>query len=168
VHYSPFLDQFGKGDSANVHGRNVWTGGLANPINPLGNSIDPNGQTRGSWGSSNANNGGRTWNRFQSESTANLSVYALSAVLTVGPGVPDVPFAISIITAVAPETGFDLTWPSKEGRAYRLRSSATLETVSSTWEVVAEDIPSAGDTTTVNVTPAEVKLFYVVEEYLAP
>jgi|GEM_PF-1406246 len=168
VHYSPFLDQFGKGDSANVHGRNVWTGGLANPINPLGNSIDPNGQTRGSWGSSNANNGGRTWNRFQSESTANLSVYALSAVLTVGPGVPDLPFAISIITAVAPETGFDLTWPSKEGRAYRLRSSATLETVSSTWEVVAEDILSAGDTTTVNVTPAEVKLFYVVEEYLAP
>lgn len=168
VHYSPFLDQFGKGDSADVHGRNVWTGGLANPINPLGNSIDPNGQTRGSWGSSNANNGGRTWNRFQSETTATLSVYALSEVLTVGPGTPDVPFVINITKAVAPGTGFDLAWPSKEGRAYRVRSSATLETDPSTWDIVVEDIPSAGATTTVNVTPAEVKLFYVVEEYLAP
>ncbi len=83
VNYSPFLNQFGLGDTATVHGTDTWTGGLANPVNPLGNSIDPDTQTRGSWGSSNANTGGRVWNRFQSGTTATLSVYAISPLLTV-------------------------------------------------------------------------------------
>lgn len=83
VNYSPFLNQFGGGDSANIHGANVWTGGWGSPQNPLGDSVDPNGQTRGSWGSSNANNAGRVWNRFQGGTDSSLSVYALSPVLTV-------------------------------------------------------------------------------------
>lgn len=89
VNYSPFLDQFGLGDSANIHGASVWTGGWRGPSNPLGNSIDPNAQTRGSWGSSNANNAGRTWNRFQSGTTSTLSVYALSPELVVGEAIPE-------------------------------------------------------------------------------
>lgn len=89
VNYSPFLDQFGLGDSATVHGATVWTGGWRNPVNPLGNSTDPNGQTRGSNGSSNANNAGRTWNRFQAPTTTPLSVYALSPELTVTEVIPE-------------------------------------------------------------------------------
>lgn len=171
VNYSPFLNQFGLGDSANVHGRDVWTGGLRNPVNPLGNSVDASDsqqRTRASWGSTNANNGGRTWNRFQSNTTANLAVYALSEVLTVGTGTPSVPFVLSITVAVEPSTGFNLEWPSKDGKLYRVRSSATLDTAPLTWEIVSEDIASAGETTTLNVTPGQAKLFYVVEEYNAP
>lgn len=171
VHYSPFLNQFGLGDSADVHGSNVWTGGLRNPVNPLGNSIDASDdqqRTRASWGSSNANNGSRTWNRFQSNTTSTLAVYALSEVLTIGTGIPSAPFVLSITVAAEPGTGFDLEWPSKDGKLYRIRSSATLETAPSTWQVVSEDIASAGETTSLNVTPGEAKLFYVVEEYNAP
>ncbi|NNM29879.1 MAG: hypothetical protein HKO57_10170, partial [Akkermansiaceae bacterium] len=83
VHYSPFLDQFAGGDSGDVHGASVWTGGFGSAVNPLGNSVDPNAQVRGSWGSSNANNAGRVWNRFQSGTTSQLSVYAISPVLTI-------------------------------------------------------------------------------------
>ena len=84
VHYSPFLDQFGLGDTANIHGASNWTGGWGNPVNPLGDNVDP-GRTdkRASYGSSNANNGGRTWNRFQTNVTSNLNVYAISEELTV-------------------------------------------------------------------------------------
>lgn len=89
VNYAPFLDQFGLGDSANIHGASVWTGGWRGPVNPLGNSVDPNGQTRGSWGSSNANNAGRTWNRFQDGTTSSLSVYALSPELVVADVIPE-------------------------------------------------------------------------------
>ena len=67
VNYSPFLDQYGLGDSANIHGKNVWTGGFGSAVNPLGNSPDPDARVRASYGSSNANTGGRTWNRFQGD-----------------------------------------------------------------------------------------------------
>jgi hypothetical protein len=55
VHYSPFLDQFGLGDTADVHGLDVWTGGLASAINPLGDTPD---DVLANWGSSNANTPG--------------------------------------------------------------------------------------------------------------
>lgn len=171
VNYSPFLDQFGLGDSATVHGENVWTGGLSRAVNPLGNSVDANDaqqRTRASWGSSNANNGGRTWNRFQSNTTASLAVYALSEVLTIGTGTPVAPLVLTISQVADPGTGFDLSWPSRDGRLYRIRSSATLDSAPITWDVVQEDIPSDGETTSLTLTPGETKLFYVVEEYTAP
>ena len=82
VFYSPFLDQFGLGDSATVHGATVWTGGFGSSVNPLGDTMD---EVRASNGSSNANNSGRVWNRFQADNVASLSVYAISAPLTVVP-----------------------------------------------------------------------------------
>lgn len=171
VNYSPFLDQYGLGDSADVHGVNAWTGGFRNAVNPLGNSVDAGDaqqRVRASWGSSNANNGGRTWNRFQSGTESSLHVYALSEILTVGTGSPVFPLVLSITPAVAPDTGFGLEWPSKEGKLYRIRSSESLDTTPNTWAVVSEDIASAGETTSLEVTPEVGKLFYVVEEYDAP
>ena len=171
VNYSPFLDQFGLGDTATVHGRDVWTGGLSRAVNPLGNSVDANDaqqRTRASWGSSNANNGGRTWNRFQSNTTARLAVYALSEVLTIGTGTPVAPLVLTISQVADPGTGFDLSWPSRDGRLYRIRSSATLDSAPITWDVVQADIPSDGETTSLTLTPGETRLFYVVEEYTAP
>ncbi|MFN3166871.1 MAG: PEP-CTERM sorting domain-containing protein [Phycisphaeraceae bacterium] len=90
-HYSPFLDQFGAGDSGAVHGATVWTGGFGGPVNPLGNSVDPDTQTRASHGSSNANRTGRVWNRFNSGTGSNYSVYAISELLTVMDGGPALP-----------------------------------------------------------------------------
>lgn len=97
VNYSPYLNQFGLGDTANIHGATVWTGGFASPVNPLGNSIDPDTQTRGSNGSSNANTAGRVWNRFQAGTTTSLSVYAISPVLTVRNAIPE-PSAIVLLS----------------------------------------------------------------------
>ncbi|NNM28356.1 MAG: hypothetical protein HKO57_02460 [Akkermansiaceae bacterium] len=107
VHYSPFLDQFGGGDSGNVHGANVWTGSNTNgtPVNPLGDTTD---EVRANWGSSNANNTSRVWNRFQSDNTASLSVYALSDPLTVMSGGGD----YAAWAALYP--GADLTDPNAD------------------------------------------------------
>ncbi len=80
VNFSPFLDQFGLGDSANIHGSDAWTGGFGAQVNPAGDTTD---EVRTSIGSSNANNAGRTWNRFQRNNTDSNSVYALSPLLTV-------------------------------------------------------------------------------------
>ena len=129
---------------------------------------DAQQRTRASWGSSNANNGGRTWNRFQSNTTARLAVYALSEVLTIGTGTPVAPLVLTISQVADPGTGFDLSWPSRDGRLYRIRSSATLDSAPITWDVVQEDIPSDGETTSLTLTPSETRLFYVVEEYTAP
>ncbi len=126
VNFSPFLDQFGLGDSANIHGKNVWTGGFGAAVNPLGNSPDPDAQVRASWGSSNANNGGRTWNRFQSATTATQSVYAISELLTVGTGSPGLPFAITDIE-YSPETNeVTLTWPKTGASSYIVKVSTDL------------------------------------------
>ncbi|MBW8016702.1 MAG: hypothetical protein FVQ82_10980 [Planctomycetes bacterium] len=95
IYYSPFLDQYAGGDSGSNHGADVWTGGFGSAVNPLGNSVDPDSQIRGSHGSSNANNTGRVWNRFQSGTTSELNVYVISEPLTVqdanvDPNLPDV------------------------------------------------------------------------------
>jgi hypothetical protein len=86
VHYSPFLDQFGSGDSGVVHGADVWTGGFGAQVNPAGDTTD---EVRTSIGSSNANNAGRTWNRFQRNNVDSKSVYAISPLLTVTDAVPE-------------------------------------------------------------------------------
>jgi hypothetical protein len=82
VHYSPYLDQFGLGDSANVHGVEVWTGSQANGSALAGQEVghDPNTN----WGSSNANSPGRVWNRGNANGGPR-SFYAISPLLTVVP-----------------------------------------------------------------------------------
>ncbi|MBC8148949.1 MAG: PEP-CTERM sorting domain-containing protein [Verrucomicrobiaceae bacterium] len=86
VHYSPFLDQFASGDTGVVHGADVWTGGFGAQVNPAGDTTD---EVRTSIGSSNANNAGRTWNRFQRNNVDSNSVYAISPLLTVTDAVPE-------------------------------------------------------------------------------
>ena len=90
VYYSPFLDQYGLGDSATVHGVNVWTGtdpsGTTHPTQPAGSTDGiPEGATGTTqWGSSNANNAGRVWRRGNTDNTTgNLHLYAISEPLTV-------------------------------------------------------------------------------------
>jgi hypothetical protein len=82
VHYSPFLDQFGAGDTGSQHGADVMTGGFFNShVNAVGAAAD---DTSYSWGSSNANNPGRVYNRFTEGNLANArAVYAISDLLTV-------------------------------------------------------------------------------------
>ncbi len=87
VNYSPFLDQYGLGDTANIHGETVWTGG--NPgghVNALGDTIDSLDSGNGS---SNANTSGRVWTRFTAGNTSALSVYSLSGLLTVTEAIPE-------------------------------------------------------------------------------
>lgn len=87
VFYSPFLDQFGLGDTANVHGRDVMTGGFLNShVNAVGDiTLDGSENTTFARGSSNANSGGRVWNRFTDATTTERSVYVMSPLLTVIP-----------------------------------------------------------------------------------
>ena len=91
VHYSPFLNQFGLGDSANIHGFDVWTGGTSTVhVNALGN-IDgtlPADQTS-SLGSSNANRSDRVYNRSTFTNASTAPVYAISGELTITDVVPE-------------------------------------------------------------------------------
>ncbi|NNM30642.1 MAG: hypothetical protein HKO57_14065, partial [Akkermansiaceae bacterium] len=174
VHYSPFLDQFGGGDTGNVHGANVWTGGFGSAVNPLGNSVDPDSQVRASWGSSNANNTGRVWNRFQSGVTSQLSVYAISDVLTVSSALPD-PLVLNIS-----ESGgtLEFEWNSLPGMQYDLLSSTDPEAENdpSLWApyndgtMTYEDIPASGTSTTLTGVQkvGPVRFFTLTEEVIPP
>ena len=85
VHYSPFLNQFGLGDSANIHGVEIRTGSNADGTSrtPLGTTTD---NTIGNVGASNANDPGRVFARFDGrELSLNYSFYALSEELMVIP-----------------------------------------------------------------------------------
>jgi hypothetical protein len=86
VYYSPFLDQYGLGDSANVHGVEVWTGSQSNGSALAGQEVghDPNTN----WGSSNANSTARIWNRGNANSGPR-SFYAISPLLTVTEAIPE-------------------------------------------------------------------------------
>ena len=82
VHYSPFLNQYGLGDTANVHGVDIWTGCSreGNLVDALGLISDKTSSTRGS---SNANNTSRIWQRFTDAKTSNRSLYTISEPLTI-------------------------------------------------------------------------------------
>jgi hypothetical protein len=80
VHYSPYIDQFGLGDSATVHGVEVWTGSNSNGTALSGQEVGHVPNTN--WGSSNANNTTRVWNRGNANSGPR-SFYAISIPLTV-------------------------------------------------------------------------------------
>lgn len=80
-HYSPFLNQYGLGDTGVTHGVDVITGGFNTHVNAVGPTTSDNSY---SYGSSNANNTGRVWNRFTETNLNNArSVYVLSPILTV-------------------------------------------------------------------------------------
>jgi hypothetical protein len=80
--------------------------------------------------------------------------------------VPDAAFPFTI-TRNPPN--LDFTWTSQPGMLYRLRSSADLSTAFSTWNLVAEDLPPTPPTGTYSIAqPADPRLFFRMEEYLAP
>ena len=70
------------------------------------------------------------------------------------------------LTITPADAGFDLTWPSQNGMLYNVRSSPDLVGDVSTWTLIQGDIEPTPDSNTFLVTPAETKLFYVVEEFL--
>jgi hypothetical protein len=85
VHYSPFLDQYGNQTVTpdDVHGMDCMTGSNSNGTSrsPMGNTTD---NTQANWGSSNANNPGRIYVRWDSgDLTGTWSFYAISEPLTV-------------------------------------------------------------------------------------
>ncbi|QTN32615.1 PEP-CTERM sorting domain-containing protein [Akkermansiaceae bacterium] len=86
VYYSPFLDQNGGGDTGINHGVDAWTGGFNGHVNALGDTID---NTTSSYGSTNANNPGRVYNRFTGNNTDSRKVYVLSPLLTVTDAIPE-------------------------------------------------------------------------------
>lgn len=95
VYYSPFLDQYGLGDTADVHGETVWTGFTSGGNAVAGQEVGSVSGVGGSvgntnWGSSNANNTTRVFNRGnQSNTTNSNSFYALSPLLTIVEAVPE-------------------------------------------------------------------------------
>ena len=96
VHYSPFLDQFGLGDTATIHGPTMWTGtrpgGLTHSTQPVGSTIgDPVGSTGTTQtGNTNANNTGRIWERGNANNvTSSFGFYALSDPLTITDSIPE-------------------------------------------------------------------------------
>jgi hypothetical protein len=170
VNFSPFLDQLGLGDTANIHGPDVWTGGFGSSVNPAGDTTD---ELRTSHGNTNANNSGRTWNRFQRNNTDSKSVYALSGLLTVGTGSPAPPFAITDIVYSAESNEVTLTWPKTRAASYIVKVSTDMID----WEMdIDDDITEAedenpADETQITVTLALTggnqdlnKLFFRVEE----
>ena len=76
------------------------------------------------------------------------------------------PVSESPLTITPTESGYDLTWASRSGVSYNVRSSPDLSGEISTWTLVQGDIEATQDFNTFPVTPTESKLFYVVEEYL--
>ena len=83
VHYSPFLDQHGLGDTATVHGPDTWTG--TNPGGSTHPSQYVGALTNTQTGNTNANNTGRVWQRGNTANTQERRMYAISEVLTVVP-----------------------------------------------------------------------------------
>ena len=83
VHYSPFLNQFGAGDSGVNHGVDAWTGGFGGLVNAAGDAAGDPGEVRTSLGSSNANNSGRVWNRFNRDNVNTNRLYVISELYTV-------------------------------------------------------------------------------------
>lgn len=81
-----------------------------------------------------------------------------------GEDLADIDLVLSI-TQNTPTSRFLLSWPTRAGRAYNLRSSADLTGDVSTWTLVEQNIePSETGTNTLEIDPAEGVLFYRIEE----
>lgn len=168
--FSPYLNEDGEELVEFVFGTEIATGSSSSggiAADPLG---DPNEDgARLTVGASQANNTGRVWIRFGNRNPASdYSFYALSEPLTVVIGGAKVPFALSIAPATLPSVGYNLGWPSKDGKLYRLRSSPSLETAPQTWNIVEEDILPTVPENVYNIELVDSKLFYILEEYSAP
>lgn len=73
------------------------------------------------------------------------------------------------ITSNAPASQFQLSWPTREGRIYNLRSSPDLTGDFSSWTMVEEGMePSGTGVNVIEVDPGPGPLFYRVEEVIAP
>lgn len=68
-----------------------------------------------------------------------------------------------------PTSKIQLSWPTREGRVYNLRSNPGLTGAPPTWTLVEGGIaPSGTGTNTMEIDPPEDVLFYRVEEVLEP
>ncbi len=72
------------------------------------------------------------------------------------------------LTIARTASGFDLTWASRSGMRYRLKSTSDPSVHPSTWTLVKGDIVASPPANTESVSPAEATLFYIVEESPAP
>ncbi|MFZ9935495.1 MAG: hypothetical protein ACO3JG_00395 [Luteolibacter sp.] len=178
VFYSPFLNQFGLGDTANVHGFDIATGSNTDGshLDALGDTLDSTGHN---WGSSNANTTGRIWNRFgNGVNNSQRRFYAISEPLTVQPA-PAEGFQVRIAPSASNPGLYDFEWDSQPGKVYDLLTSTDLATPIATWPVhdpdgeggnsPYADIPTAGTTTTLTAVPGDgTKRFFAVAEKDAP
>ena len=177
VHYSPFLNQFGLGDTANVHGVNVMTGGFGSHVNAVGPSTETNSY---SWGSTNANSPGRVWNRFTEQNLAvERPVYAISPLLTVQTA-PAEAFQLRIAPSATNPGNFDFEWDSQPDKVYDLVTSTDLATPILDWPVYDPDgegpippyaaIPATGTTTTLTEVPGDgpKRFFAMLEKDVPP
>ena len=80
---------------------------------------------------------------------------------------PEAPQVI-ITPAVAPDTGFDLTWDSLEGMRYNLFSSDVLDLPIADWTLLEGDIEATPPQNYINVQEDGPRHFYVVEEFTPP
>jgi hypothetical protein len=83
VHYSPYLNENGSGDSGVNHGVDCATGTNTNGTTKVDQYLGILPPATINWGSSNANNAGRVWNRFSGSPASNYSFYVLSYPMTV-------------------------------------------------------------------------------------
>ncbi len=81
-----------------------------------------------------------------------------------GGGGGDGSLSLTIASATSPDAGFDLTWPSQDGKLYKVWSTPDLSEALVDWDLVEGEIAASGTgTNTKNVTPDEAVLFYRVE-----
>lgn len=90
----------------------------------------------------------------------NTSLDALSIEGNIG-SAPSAPFLLSIASAPGE---FHLSWPSRPGMNYRLRSSPDLSQPPSTWPEETGDLVATPPVNTEPVKPQGNRRFYVVEE----
>jgi len=109
--------------------------------------------------------GGVMINRGGESANADLVFHADIVATIVG----DIPLTLAITSVTSPSIGFDLTWPTQDGRLYRIWSTADLSEAPADWDLIEGDIAASGTgTNSKNVTPVEPVLFYAVEEYPTP
>jgi len=164
VHYSPFLNQYGAGDSGANHGVDVWTGSNSDGTPLAGQeagSVAGIGSSTGTTntGSSNAKNAARIWNCGNVNNiTSTRSFYAISAVLTVqATSVANTPPTISDIANQSISSGGNTgALAATVGDAETAVGSLTVTVTSSNTTLVPNAnivIGGSGANRTVTVTP---------------
>jgi hypothetical protein len=75
---------------------------------------------------------------------------------------------LTITSALAPATGYDLAWNSKAGKLYNLRTSTSLDGPISGWDILRANITATPPANLVNVQADGPRRFYAVEAFDAP